>query len=663
LATSYQNIFYNQILKKRLFQTKERLSRSDIEDEIFFKKFDFSAVGITPVNFLDQFRQNTRYSFFFNAGNKKEFFLKILSETQSRESILRQAEDVCSNTFQTLGSQPFTFAGKINWHLDFKSGKTYDAEKFYADISLDLDTGAEVKVPWELSRFHWVWWLGKAYWVSGSTKYREKFIELASHWQAENPFCRGVNWVSPMEVAIRACNMIAGYYFFQDELKAASVWIEYLKTLYQHGRYLESNLEYSRRNGNHLISNAVGLFMIGTFFRNSAEGREWIELGQAVLENELPQQTGVDGVNYEMSISYHRLVLEMCYSAMILGDINRTPFSKNFALLVERMFEYTLYYTKPHGLAPLVGDADNGRLFLFNQDDDFNDHRHAISIATVLYEGGSYKRASGVYGEQALWLLGTEGYERYMKVKPMSAGLKTKAFPATKIFVMRNDNFHLFIDAAELGKHGWGGHGNNDTLSFELFAKGANIICDSGTYCYTSSRRLRNQFRSVRSHNTVSIDNRELAEFTDWFRVDRDLTNPRVISWTTDDFQEVLEVEHSAFERLDNPVNHHREFTYNKKKNTLVVRDVFTGRGEHIATSFFHFDPAISVERASYNKLYASCTEPQLNIEIDVDMMDGQVTVEESQLAKSYGVLEKRKCIHIEKRFFNKGEILTRFIL
>jgi hypothetical protein len=38
-----------------------------------------------------------------------------------------------------------------------------------------------------------------------------------------------------MEVALRAANWMAGFYFFSDEQDDPTFWIEFLKLLFQHG--------------------------------------------------------------------------------------------------------------------------------------------------------------------------------------------------------------------------------------------------------------------------------------------------------------------------------------------------------------------------------------------------------------------------------------------
>jgi len=177
--------------------------------------------------------------------------------------------------------------------------------------------------------------------------------------------------------------------------------------------------------------------------------------------------------------------------------------------------------------------------------------------------------------------------------EPISLG--STLFTESQFAVMRDGDAYIFIDSGELGKRGWGGHGNNDTLSFELYANGITWLTDRGTFTYTANRDLRNELRSTRSHNTVMIDSVELAEFANAFKVKEDLTNPKILKWEAHHERDVLIAEHSAYQRLANSVIHQREFLFDKLRKELLVTDTLTGRGTHTAEFFFHFAPDITL--------------------------------------------------------------------
>ncbi|MGB2869705.1 MAG: alginate lyase family protein, partial [Bacteroidota bacterium] len=511
---------------------------------------------------LEEFKTQTRMSFFFHPRNQKDFFLELLERSQSRDSIVDEAREVLENKFETLGSGLVRLGEKISWNTDFKTGKEWPLKLLKKEEILDLDHPSDIKVPWELSRFHQVWWLGKAYWLNHDERYAEKFKALVEDWIDKNPLGQGVNWVNAMEVAIRASNWIAGYYFFcESKSIPPGFWIKFLKSLYLHGTFIEYHQEYSWRNGNHLLSDIVGLVFLGIFFRQATFGRKWLDSGVTSLHREMEEQVCPDGVDYEKSTSYHRLVLELFYSATILCQRNSIQFTQEYLKRLEQMFEFVAAYSRPDGSVPLFGDSDDGRLFRFIASGNVNDHRHALSVGAILFERPDFKSAAGRFHQDSLWLFGGEGFEVHQRLRSDASSPSSKSFPDGGFYCMQGKDMHVLVDAGDLGQKGMGGHGHNDVLSFELWAHGESLIVDSGTYAYTFDPIARQQFRGTRAHNTIVVDGIEIAEFDGLWRVHEDRTKPRVTEWSSSDEEDVLEAEHHAYETLSSPVVHRRRFS------------------------------------------------------------------------------------------------------
>ena len=54
-------------------------------------------------------------------------------------------------------------------------------------------------------------------------------------------------------------------------------------------------------------------------------------------------------------------------------------------------------------------------------------------------------------------------------------------------------------------------------ISCELQIEGKDLLRDAGTYLYTSMTHIRNNFRSIKSHNTILFDELEQNNFLDDF--------------------------------------------------------------------------------------------------------------------------------------------------
>ncbi len=571
---------WNLLLQKRMHTAS---------DEKFFRSMGWSS---GPAEFVDHVHAKNRHRFFFHPRNRKDFFLNLLTTSQPYDSILEEAELVLANRFQTLGSPLTELGDPLRWQLDFKSGKEWELAPSRTLDILDLKNPSDVKVPWELSRFHQVWWLGKASWLTGNMQYAEKFKSLVDHWIASNPVGYGVNWAIAMEAAIRSCNWIAGYYFFcESTALSKDFWIRFFRSLLTHGRFIESHLEYARVNGNHFLSNVVGLIFLGMFFRDLPIGKRWLDWGVARLQQEMQEQVYDDGVNHEKSTAYHRLVLEFFQAASILCQQNNIPLSQDFLQRLELMTEFVQQYTRPDGSIPNVGDADDGRLFRVSMNQEINDHRHALSVGAIQFGRADFKATAGRFDQDALWYYGGEGFERHQLLGQGVVDPRSRSFALGGFHTLHSRSAHLFLDTGDIGMRGRGGHGHNDTLSFELWIAGAPFVVDSGTYSYTFDKASRQKFRSIAAHNTICVDGVEPAIFDSLWSIKADTTRPKVLSSNFSDDGDFITAEYQCAPGI----LHRRALEMARKQFRLLVHDTISGTGVHRVSSRLYFHPSCSV--------------------------------------------------------------------
>ena len=357
--------------------------------------------------------------FFLNPNDKEKIIETIKKDyPKSIEQTINDADEICNHIFDLLGSGKTELGKEIEWHLDFKSGFRWGPKEYYlwTGKHVTLDDDSDVKVPWELSRCQHFVTLGKAYWYTGNERYAKEFVNQIESWIVQNPVELGVNWACAMDVAIRAVNWIWGYYFFCDSQSLTKEFrIEFFKSLFLHGRHIINNLEFGYIRGNHYLSDIVGLVYLGIIFQETKEGKKWLERGLSALEEEMKFQVYPDGVGFEGSISYHRLVAELFLSATLLCLKNGIDFPLWYMDRLEKMIEFVMYYTKPDGTAPQLGDNDDGRLHILSNYGNWNrvDHRYLLSGGAVLFKRRDFKEAVGEFHEEAFWLLGEEGLNIY----------------------------------------------------------------------------------------------------------------------------------------------------------------------------------------------------------------------------------------------------------
>ena len=508
-----------------------------------------------------------------------------------RQALVSQAERIRAHEFDLLGSGPTALGPEIDWHRDFKSGRRWDLLPAHGIDCAELGQPSDVKVPWELSRAQHFVTLGRAWVVERDERCVRELERQLRSWIRENPVGLGVNWACTMDVALRATSWIWALGLVDDAPLAPGVLEEALFSLYQHGLWIAEHLEIGEVNGNHFLSDAVGLVACGAVFRETGAGREWLEHGAKLLEREILAQTEEDGVDIEASVPYHRLVLELfLVGARFLEVAGREP-SARYRERLRRMFAFVHAYTTPDGLSPVIGDADDGRALTLGAT-DIRDHRYLLSTGAVLFGEAAWKGRAGRFWEDSLWLLGP-GAKAVFEALESRTEEVTQAFPQAGFYVLRSPHQYLFVDAGAVGFRGLGGHGHNDCLAFEWHAGGRPLLTDSGAYVYTPSVEWRNRFRSTEFHNTIRVDGEEINRFPSrlalWSL--RNDAQPVGVDLRLGSDEDILEAAHTGYRRLADPVTVARTFVFSRSEPRLLVRDEIEGCREHLVEFFFHGAP------------------------------------------------------------------------
>ncbi len=638
-ATDFIKLINSRIISTGIYRWRTKHFGRSMTSQSLLRKFpgEFHNSG----DLLAFIKPRLRERFFLSDLNKKEFYINLMTSLGGFDPILDDADLVHENKFQTLGSETYSFGEKIDWHLDFKSGKRWEPV-FYSKIdALGANEPSDIKVPWEVSRFHQAIWLGKAYWISHSESHAEKFKELVNDWIDKNPVGYGVNWNTPMEASIRAINLIVGMLYFTGSPRLDDEFIlKLLCSLYEHGVFIRFNLERSLRNHNHLLSNLVGLVYLGILFHDTKAGKRWVEFGRRELEKEIVNQVYEDGTDYEKSTSYQRLVTEIFTAAYVLLKLNGFSLSEMFTGQLEKMFGFLAAATMRDGRVPNIGDADDGRIFRMKSGIDFNDHRDLLAVGASLFGRADLKAAAGSFSELALLLLGGGGFERFSSIaeeKPVPSAI----FKEGGFAFLRTQKDFCSFDFGDIGLRGRGGHGHNDVLGFTIAGKNPFIV-DRGTYCYTCDTATRNRLRSTYSHNSVIVDGAEQAEFSGLWSIKYDPTAPELLNWKTSEEQDVIEARQHAYERLPQPVTHLRGITFNKRQRTFRVEDHLLGEGTHTVELMFHFAPGLRVVDLGRNFLALEGEEFVLM------KFQHPFTLEDWEHSPSYGILQPARTARVK---------------
>lgn len=294
----------------------------------------------------------------------------------------------------------------IDWQLDFKSGYRWSEKTWSKKIKFGHKLGVDVKVPWELARMQHLPQLALSCFHNklDSKQIKNEFQNQVLDFIATNPPGYGVNWVCPMDIAIRAANCLLARDLFLASGATFPVSFEKIlaQSMYEHGLYVVENLEWNSLRANHYLANITGLAYIAAYLPSNEEIDTWLAFAVQELIIEVDRQFYNDGGNFEGSTAYHRLSTEMVYyaTALIVGlpkerleklktynhllfknkkgtprlnpapmsfhpfvKDKTSPFSKHYFQRLEKMAEFIIAITKPNNHISQIGDNDSGRFF------------------------------------------------------------------------------------------------------------------------------------------------------------------------------------------------------------------------------------------------------------------------------------------------------------
>jgi hypothetical protein len=584
--------------------------------------------------------------FFISAADVHSIVRELRQNYPDRVAqTISAANRVCLHRIVILG-QEFDLGEPINWQKDYLSGHTWPMLPYWRLERIRLDDDSDIKYPWELSRFHHGVQLGKAYALTGDEKYAREFVAQFRDWTAENPVYHGANWACTMEVAIRAVNLIwSAFLIRQSAAFSAEVRLLFLKAMLAHGRFIFRNLEYSERlvsgklqplNGNHYLSDLVGLGCLALLFPFFKEAARWQSFAINEFCREVVSQVDADGVDHEYSCNYHRLVFEMAASLIRLVQLHGVSLPQEVLRRAERMAEFIWQYSKPDGRAPLVRDIDSGR-FLILGNQELETHTHAQAIGAVLF--GRADLLTWPLPEDLFWLFGRRCLELQQDDSRKRPPPRSRGFKHSGFYVLREGPLYLLALACPVGMKGHCGHSHNDLLSFELHAHGQTFLADPGAYVYSRYPHWRNRFRATSSHNTVQVDGQEINAFDprQLFSISNHVA-PWVRHWITNEQFDSLEAEYRLPDTAPAGICHRRQFYFNKTEGFWMITDHLLGSGTHTLETRFHFNHHLNVTVAGNRLVAAAQDAPASRLLLIPCLCAGErLQLEEGWVSSVYG--------------------------
>lgn len=317
--------------------------------------------------------------------------------------------------------------------------------------------------------------LAAAFQRTQDIRYYECFRDYCLRWIEDNRDGTGDGW-HPYTISLRLTNLWLCIDGFGENIRQDREFFRKLSdSMYAQYLHLQKKLELHLL-GNHYFENLKAVLLGSLYFQ---EPRTYEKYRRKLLA-ELAEQILPDGVHYERSLMYHKIILEdLMRTAKAVRESDQVFYAKLLEAM-ERMASALYSIEGGMGHTPLFNDSGD------------NVARPYESLLSALHTEFGISPA----------------YQN--------------AFPDAGYYCLEADGLKLVMDAGEIAPDYMPGHAHCDALSFELSCEGAPVFVNSGTGQYQGP--LRSYFRSTAAHNTVVIDGEEQSQCWGEHRVSRRIT-------------------------------------------------------------------------------------------------------------------------------------------
>lgn len=423
-----------------------------------------------------------------------------------RSKTLEKSNRILEGNLTWFHYHSFQVGNPPNWFKNpFDGSVLNNPKKHWTALSdFDLNTG-DVKILWETSRFDWLTDLARAYRVSGEEKYLETMNQWLQDWSQHNPKNQGPNWKCGQETAIRVMKLITTAQLLAQDTTATKALQQ---MVYEHLERIAGNINYAiAQDNNHGTSEAAGLYIGATWLSNQenketvlSKLHQWKNRGRNLLENRVLKLIAPHGTFSQRSVTYHRVVVDtMSWVLYAMERYNEPAFSDKITQRLEKLGEWQYkMIASPTGDAPNMGSND-GAMFETLHNSNYRDFRPS----TQLFFGVLKKQRVFDKGDcdEALFWRYPSNYSQF----PMW----TINRPVMEVFdeemlLLTDKELNVFLKLPNARYR----HATCDAFHLDVWYKGINVLCDSGSYSYNAGDET-DRFKSVQAHNTVQFGNHE----------------------------------------------------------------------------------------------------------------------------------------------------------
>lgn len=584
-------------------------------------------------------------------------------ESEWLPQLQRRANELASNRFTFFSLTAQHLGTPIDWHRDHESGKASPQTLSLNIDYRDFSRVGDAKMVWEPSRHQHLVVLGRAWRATGDKRFAAAVVEHIDAWLAANPFGTGMNWRSPLELAIRVINWVWAFDLIRDAgVITPAFERRALYAAYLHLWDVSRKFSQGSSANNHLIGEAAGVFIGASFFPRLPHAREWRDEAGRHLAEQILIQNAPDGGNREQAIGYHLFVLQFYLAAAAVARHDGYDFPRAFWERLEKMTEFVARLREGGEALPMYGDADDGYVLDLGNTPD--DPTGVLATGAGLFNRPDFAQAAGGPQETARWLLGREHFTQSLTLYRPHSGerLASVAFPDTGYYLLQSghkgqsDRVSIMVDCGELGYESIAAHGHADALSVVIRVGGRDVLVDPGTYDYFRWPEWRVYFRSTRAHNTVMVDGTDQSTMTGPFLWGQ-RAHAKCIAWEPSASGGRIVAEHDGYTRLDDPVRHRRTVSLNGDSATITIEDQIVAAGSHSCELYWHFAEDCVVTPQGSGTFNVTTGERALTMTVDQRLDTSLLRGSESPIAGwvSRGYHRKSPAVTLIGRVLTQG--------
>ncbi|MEO6735765.1 MAG: alginate lyase family protein [Ginsengibacter sp.] len=529
---------------------------------------------------------------------------------------------------------------EIDWHLDISTGKRFPVS-FSKDINIRSDKFGNAKVIWEINRLQFLLPLAIRYSLTKDKTELQHWMQLVISWVNNNPYLKGINWYSNIEVNIR---LIVWYFCWQvlwqdEELKkdkefnvfAKETW---LPAIYEHCIYSFQNpSKYSSAN-NHLVAEYSGLFIASCCWK-FAEAENWKTYAMQGLEKEIKIQFSPNGINNEQAAEYIQFITDFFLIPYAVGAKIGINFSNEYKQYLYNISVYIINLLDVKKNYRKYGDEDDGKVLVTSSDHHFDNFSSLLISSAILFNNERFKSIGKSFDLKNWLLWGNSGRVKFEKIQDISLNLTSSFYENDGQFFFRKADIvdsekeiYMHFDAAPLGFLSIAAHGHADALSLNLTVDGYPLIVDIGTYTYHTEKEWRNYFVSTLGHNTICVDKTNQscqAGPTMW--LDHYKTN--LLKAEHSKYIELVSASHSGYKKLG--CTHKRTIKFNREDDIFTITDeVGVNSKQHNILQPWHLHPDVNIEGITshefilQNKKGGRKVNMKFDEQLQIDIATGQ---------------------------------------